>query len=292
MNMEERAVAFTCNGSQLFGVLSVPAQPTGAAMATRGVIIVVGGPQYRAGSHRQFTLLARHLASSGIPVLRFDYRGMGDSEGAARSFEHIDDDIRAAVDCLFAEMPGLREVVLWGLCDGASASLFYAGGDVRVKGLVLLNPWARTEQGEARAYLRHYYARRLLDPELWRKILRGRFDFGGAMRSARQMASNSMKPSAAQAVTGHPEAHAGASLPDRLLDGLLRFRGRVLFIFSGNDLTAKEFLDVAGSTSAWRRAFTGARVQRRDLAEANHTFARSDWRVQVEEWTREWVRAW
>jgi alpha/beta superfamily hydrolase len=48
------------------------------------VLVIVGGPQYRAGSHRQFTLLARSLAEQGFAVLRFDYRGMGDSTGAMR----------------------------------------------------------------------------------------------------------------------------------------------------------------------------------------------------------------
>ena len=50
------------------------------------MVIVVGGPQYRAGSHRQFTLLARHIAAAGYPVLRFDARGCPELElGGARS---------------------------------------------------------------------------------------------------------------------------------------------------------------------------------------------------------------
>ncbi|MGZ5200780.1 MAG: hydrolase 1, exosortase A system-associated, partial [Telluria sp.] len=86
----ERALAFPCGGDWLYGVASLPAQ-AGAC----GVLIVVGGPQYRAGSHRQFTLLARSLADAGIPAMRFDYRGMGDSDGGVRSFESVDEDIRA-----------------------------------------------------------------------------------------------------------------------------------------------------------------------------------------------------
>ena len=71
MNFEERALSLRCNDSWMYGILSLPEQA-----ASRGVLIVVGGPQYRVGSHRQFTLLARHLASLRIPVLRFDCRGM------------------------------------------------------------------------------------------------------------------------------------------------------------------------------------------------------------------------
>src|SRR5262245_40701144 len=116
----ERAVVFGCDGEELLGVLHEPgSQEAGTAPASTGVIIVVGGPQYRVGSHRQFVLMARELAGRGHAVLRFDYRGMGDSDGATRTFEAVSEDIRCAIDVLFAEQPGLTGVVLWGLCDAA-----------------------------------------------------------------------------------------------------------------------------------------------------------------------------
>src|SRR5690606_34940732 len=111
----ESALAFDCGGSRLYGILTRPAA-LAAAEITQALVLVVGGPQYRAGSHRQFTLIARGLAAQGIAVLRFDYRGMGDSEGEPRDFEAVGDDLRAAVDCLYAQLPALRGLTLWGLC--------------------------------------------------------------------------------------------------------------------------------------------------------------------------------
>ncbi|MDQ3185278.1 MAG: hydrolase 1, exosortase A system-associated, partial [Pseudomonadota bacterium] len=178
MNFEERALAFPCDDSWLYGILSLPEQA-----AHRGVLIVVGGPQYRVGSHRQFTLLARQLAAQGVPALRFDYRGMGDSEGAARTFEDLEDDLRCAIDGFLDEVPCLNEIVIWGLCDAASAALFYAYQDQRVTGLVLLNPWVRTDEGVANAYLKHYYTTRLFEPQLWSKVWQGHFDYSQAIRS-------------------------------------------------------------------------------------------------------------
>jgi len=134
MNFEEQAVVFSCGDARLIAIISSPAQPS-----HRGVLIVVGGSQYRAGSHRQFTLLCRALAERGIAAMRFDYRGMGDSEGEMRTFEDVRPDIRAAVDQFCVQVPGLREVAIWGLCDAASAALFYAHQDSRITGLVLLN---------------------------------------------------------------------------------------------------------------------------------------------------------
>jgi len=280
MQPDELALAFRCEDDTLYGVLSAPAAP-----AARGVLIVVGGPQYRAGSHRQFTLLARALARQGIPAMRFDYRGMGDSSGAPRNFEAVEADLRAAVDQFYAASPGLQEVVLWGLCDAASASLFYARHDPRVRGLVLLNPWVRTAQGEAKATLKHYYRQRLMAPELWRKLLRGRFDYRAAWQSLRRvLAGARSKPASGDG--------DGASLPQRMLAGWQGFAGPILLITSGNDLTAREFLDLGQDDPHWHACLAAARVQRQSLAEADHTFSRAAWRAQVEDWTAAWLRDW
>jgi hypothetical protein len=73
-------------------------------------------------------------------------------------------------------------------------------------------------------------------------------------------------------------------------DGLRKFHGRVLLILSGNDLTAQEFKDVVARSHRWRQLLAGDRITRCDLPEANHTFARRDWRDQVERWTEAWVK--
>jgi exosortase A-associated hydrolase 1 len=264
----------------------VPPQP-----AQRGVLIVVGGPQYRAGSHRQFTLLARSLAAQGIAAMRFDYRGMGDSQGAARTFEQVGDDLRAAIDEFTSAVPQVREVVVWGLCDAASAALFYAARDARVTGLVLLNPWVRTADGLAKATIKHYYRSRLFDAGLWKKIFSGRFDYAAAAGSFVRLARTALG-SRARGAAATGDALADAPLPDRMLAGWSRFEGKVLLILSGADLTAREFSDMAGASDQWQRQLGAARVTQRALAPADHTFSRREWRDQVASWTGEWVRSW
>jgi len=281
----EEALVFDCGGSSLIGVLS------GAALAAeRGVLIVVGGPQYRAGSHRQFTLLARHLAERGVPTLRFDYRGMGDSGGGIRTFERVGPDIRCAIDRLFASVTGLKEVVIWGLCDAASAALFYAHQDARVRGVVLVNPWVRTEHGLARVRLRHYYLQRLFQAGLWQKVACGEFNVREAAAALVKAAKDAMGRARSRGTAEEAPA-SEPPLPERMEDALRKFGGRVLLILSGNDLTAQEFKDVVAGSRRWRQLLSADRVTRYDLAEANHTFARRDWRGQVERWTEEWVKS-
>ena len=284
MNYREQALSFSCAGEALYGVLSLPEAP-----ARRAVLIVVGGPQYRAGSHRQFVALARALATDGVAVLRFDYRGMGDSEGGMRGFEEVGDDLGAAVGALLAAVPGADQVVLWGLCDGASAALFYAAGDRRVVGLVLLNPWVRTAGGLAAATLKHYYRARLFDVALWKKIMRGQFDARAALASLLRLVSTVL--GGRRVKSGGPQA-AAPSLPERMRHGLARFDGKVLFIFSGADLTAQEFLGVAGDSPQWRKLLEAPRVTRQTIDEADHTFSRTAWKGQVARWTGEWLRSW
>lgn len=279
MNYQELALKFSCRDDALYGIASVPEQP-----AIRGVLVVVGGPQYRVGSHRQFTLLARSLAAQGFAVLRFDYRGMGDSDGAMRDFEQVDDDLRAAVDQFFAAVPTLQDVVIWGLCDGASAAMIYAEQDRRVSGLVLLNPWARSEQGLARSTLKHYYVARLFDPVMWKKIVLLRFDYGAALRSLAALVG------AARAGSG--AADPTASFQARMQTGMSRFKGQVLLVISAADLTAREFLDMAAGSSAWGSMLAAPRVSRKTMAQADHTFSRRAWRDEVAVATGDWLRSW
>jgi exosortase A-associated hydrolase 1 len=259
--------------------------------ARRGVVIVVGGPQVRSGSHRQFVMMARDWARAGVPVLRFDCRGKGDSGGDFIDFEHLDDDISAAVDCFVERCPALEEVYLWGLCDGASAILMYAWRDPRVAGVAILNPWVRTEDGIARTYLKHYYARKLLQWAFWKKLLGGGVDFGSSLASLFAMVRSAGGAREAGADDAGPRAAEPQPFPDRMAAGLDKFEGNVLVILSGNDLTAKEFLDCVGRSPNWQRLIDADNVVRHDLASADHTFSRRAWRDQVVGWTLDWVGA-
>ncbi len=277
----ETALNFPCQGENLIGVLHRP-----AADAHIGVVVVVGGPQYRAGSHRQFVLLGRALAAAGHACLRFDYRGMGDSSGSMRDFNDVGDDIRAAIDTLQSHCPALREIVLWGLCDGASAALMYAPRDARVSAVIAVNPWVRSAESLAGARIRHYYLQRLCNADMWRKIASGQFEWRRSIASA--SASLGLVARRALGARARPQSvgtngnetdgvQAAGPFQQRMAHGWQRLRERTLFVLSGNDITAQEFFDHARGDPAWQPfdAVEGGNLRR--VAEADHTFSSTAW---------------
>lgn len=289
----EEGVVFPCAGEWLVGVLHRP-----VAARPRGVLVVVGGPQTRVGSHRQFTLLARALAAQGFPVMRFDYRGMGDSGGALVGFEGIAEDLEAALAAFRERMPELREIVLWGLCDAASAALLHHRVHPQLAGLVLLNPWVTEGQTAAGVMLRRYYLRRVLSGELWARLLRGEVKVAASLRSLagmvlrRPAAEPSGSVTRAEAIAPPPANVSSAPLAERMARGLERFDGPVLLVTSGQDLTAAEFLDRARDSRRWRRLLAQPRVHREHLEEADHTFSTAAWRERVEHLTASWLASW
>lgn len=290
MAVDELAVAFSCQSEQLIGVIH---KAEGTSII--GVLIVVGGPQYRIGSHRQFVLLARMLAINGISVMRFDYRGMGDSQGSSRSFLDVDQDIKSAVDTFYENSLGLKGVVIWGLCDAASAASFYAYQDDRVKGLVLLNPWVFTEQGAAKTYFKYYYLQHLFHPELWRKIFSFQFDYRQSFSSLALLFKNIFKANLNQDCLNDYEGaslvNSNLPLPERVIQCLKHFDHPILFILSGRDLTANEFREMVKKTDNLdQRMFEKPGVSKVELMDADHTFSSQKWREEVEQLTLNWVK--
>ncbi|MEM7082339.1 MAG: hydrolase 1, exosortase A system-associated [Pseudomonadota bacterium] len=274
MTWNEQPLTFTVDGVDLTAILH-RAEPA----STRAMLLIVGGPQYRVGSHRQFVEFARAMAASGTSVLRFDYRGMGDSAGPYLDFEQVEADVLAALDTLQSELPNTTHTSVFGLCDAASTALMVAAFDSRVSELVLLNPWVRSEATEAKAVVKHYYGKRFLSGEFWKKLLRGQVNVMASLVDVVKKIKLSRQVS--------PVATTYVDFREHMLRGAQHFSGRVLLILSGNDFTANEFEDWVAQSADWREAVANWTHSR--VAEANHTFSRSDWKQQVVEDVRSWL---
>lgn len=282
----EQAITFDCSGESLVGVIAQPSIDTPCSGI--GVLIVVGGPQYRAGAHRQYVRLARLLAADGHAVLRFDVRGMGDSDGVQRSFEALDDDIAAARQALMRCAPRTTHLVLWGLCDGASAALLYCARrrPHGIAALCVVNPWLRSVETRARTQFRVYYRRRLVEREFWLKLVSG----GVALRALRELVAN-LRAGFARASTRRANAAERADFRHQMALGWQRFEGDILLVLSADDFTAREFLDGIATLPEWSGALSRRRVTRLDVPGADHTYSTLPARQVVETGVRQWLRS-
>ena len=263
----------------MLGIVSLPAPD--APQQNTGVVIVVGGAQYRVGSHRQFVQMARLLAAAGYPVLRFDFPGMGDSPGETVPFEDAAPHIAAAIDALHGQCTGVAKVVLWGLCDGASASLLYmqAQRDPRVAGMVLLNPWVRSDASLARTQVKHYYRQRLMEPDFWRKLAAG----GVGWQAVRSLGSN------LRTMRQHPPKML--TFQELMAHGWQALEGKIMLILSERDLTAQEFVEHAQTHPAWRGLLSRPGVTQHTAQGADHTFSSTSAQREVEAVVLAWLNA-
>ena len=123
--MTETPFYFYRGSTRLFGMLHAPSS-LGAARTAYVMSHPFG--EEKLWSHRVFVVFARTLALRGIPVLRFDYSGAGDSGGetAIASVDAYLDDLGAAVEALSARAPAVTRVGLVGLRFGATLAAQFA----------------------------------------------------------------------------------------------------------------------------------------------------------------------
>ncbi|MFZ0786347.1 MAG: alpha/beta fold hydrolase [Candidatus Acidiferrales bacterium] len=94
---------------------------------------------------------AKALHERGAPVLRFNFRGTGQSEGEHDKGRGEQDDVRAALDYLATEFPG-KPIVLAGFSFGSWVGLRVGCDDARVDKLIGLGlPVDKTDMSFLRA---------------------------------------------------------------------------------------------------------------------------------------------
>lgn len=154
--MIERSIAFGPGGA-LVGTVCLPSgdEVTGARV---GQVLFNAGVLHRVGPRRVNVRLARNLARRGIPSLRFDLRGQGDSarpDGRLGYEAQAVADLRLAMDRL-AEEAGVGRFALLGFCSGGPHAYAAALADDRVAGLFLFDAF---QYPTMRTHINHYRAR-------------------------------------------------------------------------------------------------------------------------------------
>lgn len=134
----EKPFFFQTGAQQLFGVLHSPKPST----PKRGLLMCHAFGEEKLWSHRVFVNFAREAASQGIPVLRFDFRGHGDSDGHSEdcTIKSYLSDIDSAKKTILDLHPTLEYIDVLGLRFGATLAAIYANTTADVGDLILWEP--------------------------------------------------------------------------------------------------------------------------------------------------------
>ena len=131
-----RDVAIPCGDITLEGLLHLP----DGADAFPGIVVCHPHPQYGGDMYNNLVgALVRAALDSGFAALRFNFRGVGESEGTHTGGQAEPDDVKAA--CAFlAKEPEIDSgrVALAGYSFGAAMALL-ASADVSPAGLALVS---------------------------------------------------------------------------------------------------------------------------------------------------------
>jgi pimeloyl-ACP methyl ester carboxylesterase len=272
------------------------------------------GVKMRVGPGRLYVPLTELLTSLGHSVLRFDYSGLGDSEGdlteavLADVYAHIEggrylDDSLAALWWLRRER-GHERLIVGGLCGGAITALYAAQHDSSVEALLAIGmtvtvssdavlPAAYLTNAEL-AHRRRGYLRRLLSPRSWWRLLTFQSELGVIRRSF----LSGLAGLGRKGRTPNPES-PGAAPPEFLANFNRRFPeaffsflgrgGRALMLFSGHDRVHSEYQEKFVALHADRLGEHSERITEHVIPGANHILSMSEWRQEMLAVTQEWI---
>lgn len=225
---------------ELFGIL---AEPTGSPPPGPCLVMLNSGAIRRVGPNRMWVEFCRHWAAKGIPTLRLDLEGIGDSDGDAARITRLYPSVMytdarigqaiAAVDML--EQRGLgNRFILGGVCSGAYWSFHAAGRDERVSAAFLINPrivfWDGLIQSE------RDNRRRVLRTSQWPRVLRGEVPLARAI----SLLGHALVMMPRQALAGKRARQSRSAALDGALDRLRDTDKNVQVFFSGDEPLREE----------------------------------------------------
>ncbi|NND66867.1 MAG: hydrolase 1, exosortase A system-associated [Halioglobus sp.] len=195
--------------------------------------------------------------------------------------DHETTRVEAALDALLSAAPGVRRVVLFGLCDAASMAMIYAPTRPEVTGLVLLNPWVH--EGEYLPEVRlSRYRSQLAVGQQWRRLVSRP---GALAAGLAGFASAGIAALRRRLFRAAPAPTFVAAMRK----GLTAFQGPALVLLSEDDLTAQEFAALVARDAKWREVLARPGFETCEVAGMDHTFSRPGGQEQLQERVADWL---
>jgi hypothetical protein len=275
--------------------------PGGAVRAQVAAVLLSPGIKTRVGPHQLNRKLARTFLEHGIPVMRVDFRGLGDSEGdwpddsLEQIYRRIElgqcvGDARAALDWLEARF-GVRRFIVGGLCGAAMTALQLAREDERLWALFSIGLPARLVGPPivTRAELQSHWSRylvKLARPAAWWRFLTLRSDYRLLWRSIEARLRKRQPAGPPQELAADLNPHLRPAMFDLLESGRT-----ALLLFGEQDPRRWDFEEkflepLSASLAPYRRQVTYAVIPG-----ANHILGTPAAVAEANRLTRDWLKA-
>lgn len=298
------------DGLRLRGMLHEP-----DPRIARGICVLLLSPgiKGRVGPHRLYLKFVTALVPLGFHVLRFDYSGLGDSDGSVdegllSDMYNTIQDGRYVADTLSAmdwmqQVYGIRRFVGSGLCGGSISALLTAAVDRRIESILSLSiptafdggeaNWARFATSQQLVSIRRNYFKRMFKPHSWVRFLTGKTSYYVLWRSLKHVLPwRSASPSA----TSTKGSADGVSPPDdtnpKFAPAFLRFirsERQMLLIFSGRDRLRWEFDEKFLKRHAGDLEPLQSYFDVKIIPDANHILSDPAWVKQMLDHAVEWL---
>jgi len=304
-----RCVSFANQqGNILHGILHEPDPGTARGAC---VLLLSPGIKGRVGPHRLYLKIAERLAPLGFHVLRFDYHGLGDSEGAVA--EHVLADMyntihggRYANDTI-AAMDWMQtnyrvgRFVGSGLCGGSISALLTAERDARIECLLGIGlptvleggpeNWAIALSQHQIASIRGSYFGKLADPKSLLRLLSGKSNYSAIAKILRQWLAGP-KTAADTATTVQPAAvdRTNPRFASAFVSMLESSRA-MLLIFSGADRLHAQFAENFESHNQQRIHSSRHLYSVHVIPNANHVLSDPAWVAEMLDVSEHWLAA-